>query len=246
MVPDEPLLGTGAGSFEARFVREGSIALPARDAHNLYLETLAELGPVGLALLLATLAVPLTAIPQAAPVQRVGPAAAAAFVAYLLQAGLDWDLGDPRRNGAGIFCAAVLLAEIVGRTEDLLEGHRRAVALAPLGARPGAGARDACRQQCRRGEHSSDRAAASRSGRFGRRSVRSRGLPGPRSRGSCAGRLSSSSTTTRRHGGALALARAESRELGRLARPRRSHRRRCARARTRSGRIPQSTGRRRR
>ena len=77
MVADEPLLGTGAGSFEARFVREGSIGLPARDAHNLYLETLAELGPVGLALLLATVVVPLTAIPRL-PVQRVGPAAAAA------------------------------------------------------------------------------------------------------------------------------------------------------------------------
>ena len=101
MVADEPLLGTGAGSFEARFVREGSIGLPARDAHNLYLETLAELGPVGLALLLATVAVPLTAIPQAARSSVVGPAAAAAFVAYLLQAARRLELGDPRRNRAG-------------------------------------------------------------------------------------------------------------------------------------------------
>ncbi len=53
MVRDEPLLGTGAGSFEAHWFRERSVAFHARDAHNLYLETLAELGPVGLALLLA-------------------------------------------------------------------------------------------------------------------------------------------------------------------------------------------------
>ena len=63
MVRDEPLLGTGAGSFEAHWFRERSVAFHARDAHNLYLETLAELGPVGLALLLASLALPLLALP---------------------------------------------------------------------------------------------------------------------------------------------------------------------------------------
>ena len=63
MVADEPLLGTGAGSFEAHWFRERAVAFHARDAHNLYLETLAELGPVGLALLLATLALPLLALP---------------------------------------------------------------------------------------------------------------------------------------------------------------------------------------
>ena len=129
MVADEPLLGTGAGSFEARFVREGSIGLPARDAHNLYLETLAELGPVGLALLLATVAVPLTAIPQAARSSVVGPAAAAAFVAYFLQAALDWTWEIPVATVPALLCAAVLLAEIREPDGDLLAGHRRAVAL---------------------------------------------------------------------------------------------------------------------
>ena len=130
MVADEPLLGTGAGSFEARFVREGSIGLPARDAHNLYLETLAELGPVGLALLLATVAVPLTAIPQAARSSVVGPAAAAAFVAYLLQAALDWTWEIPVATVPALFCAAVLLAEAREPNGNLLAGRRRAVALA--------------------------------------------------------------------------------------------------------------------
>ena len=66
MVRDEPLLGTGAGSFEAHWFRERSVAFHARDAHNLYLETLAELGPVGLALLLASLALPLLRSPPCA------------------------------------------------------------------------------------------------------------------------------------------------------------------------------------
>ena len=130
MVADEPLLGTGAGSFESHFVREGSIGLPARDAHNLYLETLAELGPVGLALLLATVAVPLTAIPQAARSSVVGPAAAAAFVAYLLQAALDWTWEIPVATVPALFCAAVLLAGAREPNGDLLAGRSRAVALA--------------------------------------------------------------------------------------------------------------------
>jgi O-antigen ligase/polysaccharide polymerase Wzy-like membrane protein len=130
MVADEPLLGTGAGSFEARFVREGSLGLPARDAHNLYLETLAELGPVGLALLLATVAVPLTAIPQASRSSVVGPAAAAAFVAYFLQAALDWTWEIPVATVPALLCAAVLLAEAREPNRLLLAGRRRAVALA--------------------------------------------------------------------------------------------------------------------
>ena len=129
MVADEPLLGTGAGSFEARFLRDGSLGLPARDAHNLYLETLAELGPLGLALLLAVVAVPLTAVPRARQ-SALGPAAASAFVAYLLQAALDWNWEIPVATVPALFCAAVLVAE--GRepaTEELV-GRRRAVAIA--------------------------------------------------------------------------------------------------------------------
>ena len=129
MVADEPLLGTGAGSFEARFVREGSPGLPARDAHNLYLETLAELGPAGFALLLATLALPLVAIPRGRG-GAVVPAAAAAYVAYLLHAALDWTWEIPVATVPALFCAAALLA--VARAPDgySFVGRRRAIALA--------------------------------------------------------------------------------------------------------------------
>ncbi len=145
MVADEPLLGTGAGSFEARFVREGSVGLPARDAHNLYLETLAELGPVGLALLLATLAVPLTAIPQSRS-SPIGPAAAAAFVAFLLQAALDWNWEIPVATVPALFCAAALLAQ-AREPGGQLVGRRRARRPRSRSTRPGAGARHARRQR---------------------------------------------------------------------------------------------------
>ena len=108
MARDEPLLGTGAGSFEAHWLRERpvSFSVPARDAHNLYLETLAELGPIGLALLLATLALPLTALPRGAPssvrpggrrgIRRLSPPRAA----------VDWDWEMPAVTLSALFCAA--------------------------------------------------------------------------------------------------------------------------------------------
>ena len=136
LVRDEPLLGGGAGSFEARWFRERTVAFQARDAHNLYLETLAELGPVALALLLATLALPLLAL-RRARVFTFAPAAAGAYVAYLAHAGVDWDWEIPAVTVSAIFCAAVLLAS--NRTDEPAVAHgpaagRDLALLAPLAA----------------------------------------------------------------------------------------------------------------
>ena len=62
-----PLLGSGAGSFRRQWFQHRREPQPARDAHSLYLETLAELGPLGLALLLAALGLPLAAAVWPAP-----------------------------------------------------------------------------------------------------------------------------------------------------------------------------------
>lgn len=51
-----PLNGTGSGTFQFWWAREGDGAETVHDAHSLYLQTLGELGIVGLALLLAFLA----------------------------------------------------------------------------------------------------------------------------------------------------------------------------------------------
>ena len=55
---DEPLTGIGAGTYEFYWAREGTLPTFIRDAHSLLLETFAELGVVGLALVLAILASP--------------------------------------------------------------------------------------------------------------------------------------------------------------------------------------------
>ena len=80
-----------------------------RDAHNLYLETLAELGPLGLALLVAGFAVPFAA----AAGRRSGPAitaAAGALAAYAVHAAIDWDFQIPAVTFGALLCAAALLS----------------------------------------------------------------------------------------------------------------------------------------
>jgi O-antigen ligase len=105
---DHPVLGGGAGSFQRFWLRHRSNDLPVRDAHSLYLETLAELGPLGLAFLLFALAAPLVAVPSA----RGHPLAAGAlgaYVAYLVHAGIDWDWEMPAVTVAALACGVALL-----------------------------------------------------------------------------------------------------------------------------------------
>jgi tetratricopeptide (TPR) repeat protein len=87
---ERPVLGHGAGSFEYLWYERRPIELVVRDAHSLYAETFAELGVVGVVLLGGALLVPLGAAVRARR-NRVVPASAAAYVAWLAHAGLDWD-----------------------------------------------------------------------------------------------------------------------------------------------------------
>src|SRR5215218_2314165 len=48
---DHPVVGSGSGSYEHYWNEHRPFAHQVRDAHSLYLEVLAELGPIGLALL---------------------------------------------------------------------------------------------------------------------------------------------------------------------------------------------------
>ena len=107
-VEDEPLLGSGAGSFRRQWYRNRSEPQPARDAHSLYLETLDELGPLGLVLLLTALGLPLAVAVGA----RTDPLAAAAFgpyVAFLAHTAQDWDWELPAVTVPALACAVALL-----------------------------------------------------------------------------------------------------------------------------------------
>jgi hypothetical protein len=94
----EPLRGTGAGTYELLWARDrprGTFTV--RDAHSLYLEVMAELGLVGIALLgVALLALLAGAMARSrGPDRALGAAVAAAMLAWGLHAGLDWDWEMP-------------------------------------------------------------------------------------------------------------------------------------------------------
>lgn len=105
---DHPWLGGGAGSYQRFWLRHRSEGLPARDAHSLYLETLAELGPLGLALLLCALAAPLVAIGRARR-NALAAATTGAYVAFLVHAGIDWDWEMTAVTLTALACAVALL-----------------------------------------------------------------------------------------------------------------------------------------
>ena len=111
---DHPMVGTGAGTYEQYWLRHRPVAGKVVDAHSLYLETLAELGPVGLALLAAALALPLVGAVKARHHALV-PAAFGAYLAYLAHAAVDWDWEMPAVTVAALLCAVAVL--VAGRRE---------------------------------------------------------------------------------------------------------------------------------
>jgi O-antigen ligase len=108
---DDPLKGIGAGGFAVAWLRERPVAVPARDAHSLPIETLAELGLAGalaLALLAAGVGVAARDTLRRDAARVAGPAAALA--AYAFHACIDWDWEMPALTLVGVALAGVLLA----------------------------------------------------------------------------------------------------------------------------------------
>jgi O-antigen ligase/polysaccharide polymerase Wzy-like membrane protein len=124
MALDRPVLGAGAASFEQIWLRERPTPVEARDAHSLYLETLAELGPVGLALLGVALAVPLAALRRRGE-HPLLPAAAGAYAAFLLHAGLDWDWEVPVVALPALACGLAVVAAADGTARLRLDPRAR-------------------------------------------------------------------------------------------------------------------------
>ena len=92
---EHPLEGVGAGSYEHWWAEHASFAYFVRDAHSLYLETLGELGLVGLTLVVGLLATGLVSgarrTQAARDEERVSTAALTAVLgSFALALGLDW------------------------------------------------------------------------------------------------------------------------------------------------------------
>jgi hypothetical protein len=111
----QPLRGEGAGSYEVRWMRTRTLDDKLRDAHSLALQTLAELGLAGFALLAAFVGAALAALVGAMrgrAALRRSPSAAvgAAFAVWLVHASLDWDWEMPALTGAAVVLASTLFA----------------------------------------------------------------------------------------------------------------------------------------
>ena len=86
---ERPLIGYGSGTFEYLWYERRPNTLVIRDAHSLYLETFAELGIVGLLLLVGALVAPVLAAIRARR-QRLAAAGLGALAAWCAASAFDW------------------------------------------------------------------------------------------------------------------------------------------------------------
>ena len=128
---DAPLWGQGAGTYRLYWERHRPAEASNTDnAHSLYLETLAELGVVGMALLVATMLLVLgrLATRLRRPDRSVHAALLAAAVVWAVHAALDWDWEIPAVT-FWLFCVGglVLAAPAGGRGSRSVRPVTRAV-----------------------------------------------------------------------------------------------------------------------
>jgi hypothetical protein len=122
-----PITGRGAGSYGEWWAQHGTLAVTVQDAHSLYLETLGELGWVGLALLLLALLAGARAVLRGASRCDAGLRSAAAgiggaYAGFLVAAGIDWMWEFTAV--AVVAIASVALASTLGGSLALLASLR--------------------------------------------------------------------------------------------------------------------------
>jgi O-antigen ligase len=103
-----PLIGSGGATFEHYWMRHRPVKIHVYNAHTLELETMAELGIVGLAIVLPAILAPIWAGVR----RRVHPLAAAvtaAYVAYMVESSGDWTWQLPGATIAALACAAAVV-----------------------------------------------------------------------------------------------------------------------------------------
>jgi hypothetical protein len=108
---DHPLQGIGSGAFVVDWLKHRDVDDPTREPHSLYLGTLAELGLVGFACLVAFLCgigAAARRLWRADPALAAGPIAA--LVLWGAHAAIDWDWEMPALTMLALALAAALVA----------------------------------------------------------------------------------------------------------------------------------------
>ena len=119
MVAGDPLAGEGSGIFRVVWLRERTIREAVQDAHSLVLETGAELGLVGLALLALVLGgVALAAFRAVRERHVLAPGVAAGLATWAVHAQLDWLWEMPAATLNAILLGGLAIA-LYERTLDL-------------------------------------------------------------------------------------------------------------------------------
>lgn len=120
------LQGHGAGTFQVVWNQERPYAMQAFDGHSLYLETLAELGVVGLVLLMAALLTTVVGVARRCrgPDRALFAVVLAAAAAWALRAAADWDWEMPVVT-AWLFCLGGASLAVPLRGERVKGAGRR-------------------------------------------------------------------------------------------------------------------------
>jgi O-antigen ligase len=106
-----PLIGIGSGGFQVDWLKVVQRADASGDAHSLYLETAAELGVVGVALLLLFLGGVAGSVVRLFRIDHSAAAGlAAGLAAWAFHAGLDWDWEMPAVSLPALALAAAAIA----------------------------------------------------------------------------------------------------------------------------------------
>jgi hypothetical protein len=115
-VDERPFTGTGAGTFAHTWDRYRPNVGDAPDAHSLYVETLGELGIVGLALVLTFISTLLLAVVQGRrAARRLHWVAAVSLVMWAAHVGVEWLWEIPAASLAAIGLAGAAAATSGGR-----------------------------------------------------------------------------------------------------------------------------------
>ncbi len=125
-----PVNGIGAGGYEAYWDEHGSLVMPVRNAHSLFIETMAELGLVGLALVLGFVLIPIVSGSRRGPGRARGAtlgAALAVFAAGLVSAGIDWTWELPACFGLVVLVGGLLTGPATLGSEAALGAELQAV-----------------------------------------------------------------------------------------------------------------------
>jgi hypothetical protein len=115
-----PVRGTGAGTYALLWDQERQSEFQVEDAHSLYLEMLAELGVIGLMLVVVVVGIVLVGLLLRArgPSRAVAAGLLGAALTWALHAGIDWDWEMPAVTVWFFAIGGLALARPVARSDE--------------------------------------------------------------------------------------------------------------------------------